>query len=143
MNKAIIASLMLSNLIGQANAAGAKAINHENFDELTKGKNSFIKFVRTRQLHRKSSDDPRSNTKNRIDLRQRCGGMSFLKNRKSLVLDFSQHSSFRITFSNNSVHQVGSLVSHFFAFLFFVCPHFERIAPNTKPPHLFLVRIKR
>jgi len=47
MTRGPISLLLAACLVGSANAAGAKEITHENYDELTKGKNVFIKFVRT------------------------------------------------------------------------------------------------
>ncbi len=46
MTKGLL-SLLLLGFAGSANAAGAAEITQENFDTLTKGKNSFVKFVRS------------------------------------------------------------------------------------------------
>lgn len=45
MVKGLILTLLAACLVASAKAAGAKEITLENYDELTKGKNSFIKFL--------------------------------------------------------------------------------------------------
>ena len=44
--KGLLSVLLAATLTASANAGGAVEIHSENFDALTKGKNSFIKFVR-------------------------------------------------------------------------------------------------
>lgn len=46
--KGLVCLLFAASLTSSANAAGAAEITQGNFDSLTKGKNSFVKFVRTR-----------------------------------------------------------------------------------------------
>lgn len=43
--KGLLSVLLAATLTASANAAGAVEIHSENYDALTKGKNSFIKFV--------------------------------------------------------------------------------------------------
>jgi len=43
--KGIIQLLAAACLVTSAKAAGAKEVTLENFDELTKGKNAFVKFL--------------------------------------------------------------------------------------------------
>jgi len=50
MTRGPVSLLLAACLVGSANAAGAETITHENYDELSTGKNVFIKFVRT-QIH--------------------------------------------------------------------------------------------
>lgn len=45
MIKGLTFLLLIACLNGIANAAGTPEITQENFDALTKGKNSFIKFL--------------------------------------------------------------------------------------------------
>ena len=47
MANRLLSLLLLAGFAGSANAAGAAEITQENFDTLTKGKNSFVKFVRS------------------------------------------------------------------------------------------------
>ncbi len=50
MTKGLLSLLLVAGLTASANAAGAAEITQENFDTLTKGKNSFIKFVSTMRI---------------------------------------------------------------------------------------------
>ena len=47
MTKGLISLLLIACLTNSANAAGAVELTKDNFDAVTKGKNSFIKFVST------------------------------------------------------------------------------------------------
>jgi len=44
MTRGPVSLLLAACLVGSANAAGAETITHENYDELSTGKNVFIKF---------------------------------------------------------------------------------------------------